>query len=138
MVKIIQDLWVLKEGLVMFKRVYDEKLNSDLFGALMTALKFMGDKIGLKRGLSSFQVDNKKYFLAKRDDVLFIANGDRNAKEKKMLEELNNIRDIFYETYGESIIKEWKGGDVSGFEDFTEKIQFSLKEAIDRFKSVYG
>ena len=122
----------------MYKRVFDEKLNSDLFGALMTALKFMGDEIGLKQGLSSFQVDNKKYFLTKKDDVMFIANGDSNAKDKKMLEELSIVKDTFYETFGEPAINKWKGGCISEFEDFTEKIQFSLKEAIDRFKSVYG
>jgi len=137
-VKIIQDLWVLKESLVLFKRVYDEKLDSDLFAALMTALKMMGDEIGLNKGLSSFEVDNKKYFIKREKDIIFIANGDTRVKSKNIMKEIDVVIKTFIEQYGDMLGKDWKGGNVSIFEQFSEKIEDSLRDPIDRFKSVYG
>ncbi len=137
-VKIIQDLWILKEGLVIFKRVYDEKLDSDLFAGLMTALKMMGDEIGLKKGLSNFEVDNKKYFIQRERDIIFIANGDARVKEKSIMKELDVVVKSFFEEYGSMLGKGWRGGDVSCFDKFSEKIDDSLRDPIQRFRSVYG
>ena len=39
MSKIIKDLWVLTDsGIVLFSKTYDQKVNPQLFGALMSAL----------------------------------------------------------------------------------------------------
>ena len=138
MTRVIQDLWIIKNGLVLFKRVYDEKLDSDLFGAMMTALRCMGDEMGLQRGLSKFEVDNKKFFISTKNEIHFIGNGDSRVKDKKIMNELEIVKVIFFDSYDDQMLAEWNGGAVDQFENFGEKIKYSLEQAIDRFKSVYG
>jgi len=37
--KILKDIWVLTDsGIVLFSKMYDQKVNTQLFGALMSAL----------------------------------------------------------------------------------------------------
>jgi len=61
--KVIQDIWIISDaGTVLFHRVFDKKVDEQLFGALMSALNSFAEQISTS-GLSSFELEDKKYII---------------------------------------------------------------------------
>jgi len=122
MTKVLQDLWVLSEqGTVLFSRVFDQKLESQLFGALMSAINSFANQL-IEGGLTSFELSSKKFSIIRANNILFIAGYPKNIKEKKALEELGKIKDKFLEKFDTEFFKSWDC-DVNYFEEFGKKIE---------------
>jgi hypothetical protein len=133
--KVIQDLWILSEiGIVVFSRVFNPKINEQLFGALMTALNSFAGELA-SGGLTSFELKSIRFTLIKNKKYIFVANSSKNVKEKHVIDELKRISEKFFETY-EDILEEWDS-DVSRFSDFEEKIEDSLEEIIKKFQKAF-
>ena len=131
MVKIIQDIWILKsEGVVLFKRVFNEKMDAQLFGGFMSALNALAGQLD-KSGLSNFELGDKKYAIIKNSDLVFIANFNKNSKPKKAEEELKEVVNKFFNTFQFDEITSWKG-DLSYFERFKDVISESLETVEDK------
>jgi len=136
MVKVLQDVWVLSEGgVVLYHRVYDEKVDDQLFGSLMSALNTFAEEIS-NNGLSNFELQNKRFTLLKRRGFLFIANSSKKVKEKKIIQELKSIVFRFFELYSDEILKNWDG-DISIFSNFEKEIEDSLEEIIKKFQNAF-
>ncbi len=132
MVKVIQDIWIQNiQGIVLFCRVFDEKVESQLFGALMSALNTFAEQIS-KDGLSQFELSKKRFTILKRYDLLFIGTCDKKSKEQKVMKELETIADRFAETYSNVLTPEWDGN-ISVFNEFEEKIGGSLEDPLKQF-----
>ena len=133
--KIIQDLWILTDsGVTVYSRVYDTKVNDQLFGALMSAINQFAETI-VEGGISNFELKNKKFTIIQHNNFLFIANTPSKEKEKKIKQELERISDKFFELYGEKLLN-WDC-DVSIFSDFEKHIEDSLKNAIKKFQDTF-
>lgn len=136
MVKVLQDVWVLSEGgIVLYHRVYDEKVDDQLFGSLMSALNTFAEEITIN-GLSNFELQNKRFTLLKRRGFLFIANSSKKVKEKKVFVELKSIVFRFFELYPDEILNNWDG-DISIFSNFEKEIEDSLEETIKKFQKAF-
>lgn len=136
MVKVLQDVWILsKGGIVLYHRVYDDKVDDQLFGSLMSALNTFAEEI-TNNGLSNFELQNKRFTLLKSKGLLFIANSSKKVKEKKVIEELQNIVETFFELYPDEILNNWDG-DISTFSNFEEEIEDSLEEIIKKFQKAF-
>jgi hypothetical protein len=134
--KVIQDVWILSEGgIVLYHRIFDEKVDDQLFGGLMSALNSFAEELA-SEGLSNFQLREKTYTLTKRKGFLFIVNSAKNIKEKKVKEELEVIVERFFQAYPEEILNSWEG-DVSIFSDFEQEIENSLEETIQKFQKAF-
>ena len=91
MPKLLQDIWILAEsGIVVFHRVFDEKVNAQLFGGLMAALNSFAEKLS-KGGLSNFELSNKRFSVIKENHFLFIASSSKDINLKKVDQELRII-----------------------------------------------
>ncbi|MHA1687786.1 MAG: hypothetical protein ACTSUN_00355 [Promethearchaeota archaeon] len=136
MVKAIQDIWILMDtGTTLFSRVFDKKLNDQFFGALMSALDKFAQEID-KGGLSHFQLQSKQFNILKRENLLFVASSDpKKVSEKKALNELKKIADIFFKEYSE-VLKNWDN-DISVFEGFGKNIEDSLEGVLKKFQKVF-
>lgn len=136
MVKGLQDLWILTEtGVTLFSRVYDEKINDQFFGALMSALNKFAEQIS-EGGLSHFQLKDKRFSILKDRDLLFIANSNSaKISEKKALTELNSIADKFFKNFSD-ILENWDN-DVSVFEGFEHEIEDSLEDVLKKFQNAF-
>lgn len=136
MVKVLQDIWILdgNSGVVLFHRVFDEKLDVQLFGGLMSALNSFAEILS-KEGLTSFELSEKKFGILKRKNILFIGNASKNIKEKKIVEELKVIADKFFEIYSD-ILDTWQG-DITMFQSFEKQIEDSLEGTIEKFKKAF-
>lgn len=133
MVKLIQDIWILaKSGVVLFHRVFNEHLDVQLFGGLMTALNSFAEKLS-KGGLTNFELNSKRFSVIKRNDLLFIANSSKLFKTKKVLQELETIVSRFFEAYSEDVLNKFSGN-VKQFNDFEKEIEDSLQETIRKFQ----
>lgn len=136
LVKVLQDIWILTEnGIVLFHRVFNEKVDDQLFGGLMAALNSFAEEL-VKTGLSNFELQNKRYTIIKKNNILFIANSSKNVKEKKVAEELNTIIARFFELYPLEILKNWDH-DVSIFSDFEKEIKSSLEETVKKLQDAF-
>jgi hypothetical protein len=132
--KDIQDLWILMEqGTVVFKHVFDEKLDSQLFGGFMSALNMFASQIN-KDGLNNFELGDKRFYLIKRGGMMFIANSRTNVKTKNALKELEDIVNNFFKKYPEELIRAWNG-DLTFFEDFKVDIKDSLEDPVEKMKA---
>ena len=122
MTKILKDLWVLTDnGIVLFSKVFDQKVNPQLFGALMSALNKFAEALS-DGGISSFEKSDLRFIIIKRRSFLFIGSSSTKTKEKKVIDELTRISDTFFRVYEKNLIN-WDS-DVnifSGFGDFIDK-----------------
>ncbi len=126
--KILKDLWILTStGVVLYSRVIDEKINPQLFGALMSALNSFAEKLS-DGGISNFELSNLRFVVVRRREFLFIGSTANKTKEKKTLEELKVISDKFFEVYPQDTILDWNS-DISLFADFGTHIKKSLEKA---------
>lgn len=110
-------------------------MDDQLFGGLMAAINSFVEEL-IKDGLSSFELQNKRFSILKRNSIIFIAVSSKKIKEKKVLEELQLIAKKFFELYSEDIMKVWDN-DTSRFLNFEKEIQSSLEETIKKFQDAF-
>lgn len=130
--KILQDLWILTEsGTVLFSRVFEEKMDDQLFGSLLSALNMFANEIA-EGGISSFELSSKKYALMRLNELLFVGNGGRKAKEKRLMAEIEKVAQRFFKKYGENVLKSWDN-DVNQFLGFKNIINDTLEDPVEKF-----
>jgi hypothetical protein len=134
--KILKDLWILTEnGVVLFSRVFDQTINPQLFGGLMSALNTFAEKL-TEGGISNFEMSDLRFVIVKRRTFLFIGSSLNKTKEKKVIDELKLISDMFFEVYHEILIN-WDN-DVNYFSDFGDHIDKSLeKQPVKNLKEAF-
>ena len=119
----------------MFKRVFDEKVNEQLFGALMSALNSFAQELS-SGGLTNFELSSIRFTILKGRDknqeFLFIANSARKIKEKKVQDELKEIANKFFLKYSNVNWDNWNG-EIDVFNDFEKNIDIHLEEPIKKF-----
>ena len=126
MPKILKDFWVLTDnGIVLFSKGYDQKVNPQLFGALMSALNKFAEALS-DGGISSFDKSDLRFVIIKRRNYLFIGSSSIKMKEKKVIDELMQISDTFFRIYAKNLIN-WDN-DVSVFSDFGVFIDKSFEK----------
>ena len=136
MSKLLQDIWILDEsGLVLFHRVFDEKLDVDLFGGLLSALNSFAEQLA-EGGLSNFELANKHFSLLKKKSYLFIANASPKQNPKKIKQELEDLMQRFFQFYPEDILNRWNG-DSTIFQNFKNKIEDSLQSTVKKFEEAF-
>ncbi len=134
--KILKDLWILTEnGVVLFSRVFDQTINPQLFGGLMSALNTFAEKL-TEGGISNFEMSDLRFVIVKRRSFLFIGSSLNKTKEKKVIDELKLISDMFFEVYNEILVN-WDN-DVNYFSDFGDHIDKSLeKQPVKNLKDAF-
>ncbi|MFX1389079.1 MAG: hypothetical protein ACFE9Z_03335 [Promethearchaeota archaeon] len=136
MTKLLQDIWILEDsGIVLFHRVFDEKVDATLFGGLLTALNSFAEEISTG-GLSNFELAGKKFYLLKNKNYLFIANSSNKHNFKKVKMELNSVMKKFFELYSDILLNSWNG-DTSLFSNFEFKIKDSLEGIIKKLEEAF-
>ena len=132
---VIQDLYILSDsGIVLFSRVFNPKVNEQLFGALMSALNTFATEL-TSGGLTSFELSSIRFTIMKNDRYLFVCNSSKKVKEKHVIDELRRISERFLEHF--TIDLENWDGDVGIFEGFEEHIEDSLEETIKKFQKAF-
>ncbi len=120
-----------EEGIVLFSRVFDPKVDDQLFGGLMSALNTIAETLS-EGGLSNFQLSNMRFAIMKMNNILFIANASLSIKDKKLREEIQKIAEKFFVKYPKNIIMDWDN-DISIFDDFEKEIENTLKNPMKKF-----
>lgn len=119
MVKAVQDIWILSQaGTVLYQRVLNEKMHTQLFGALISALKSFSQEL-TRTGLSDFEVSSYKFTLLKNEPLIFVATSNNKVKRKKIQEELKKISKKFFVKYAD-ILANWDNWNrnIDIFSDF--------------------
>jgi hypothetical protein len=130
--KVLQDIWILTNtGTVLFNRVFDAQMKTQLFGALMSALNSFAEKLA-DGGLSNFELSDKRFVIKKTGNFLYVASSSKKSKEKKVAEQLDKVINKFNAKYPEEWFKTWDY-DVSIFEGFENEIEDSLQSPIKKF-----
>lgn len=130
--KVIQDVWILDDnGIVLFNRVFDDKIEVQLFGGLMSALNSFAQQLA-EGGLKNFEISNKRFTLIKKKGLLFIANSSKKFKEKKVILELEIIAQKFNTQYPDDFFKKWDH-DINLFSDFKNEIENALEDPVKKF-----
>ena len=126
MPKILKDFWVLTDnGIVLFSKVYEQKVNPQLFGALMSALNKFAEALS-DGGISSFEKSDLRFVIIKRRKFLFIGSSYIKTKERKIIDELTQISDTFFRIYAKDLIN-WDN-DISVFSGFGDFLDKSLEK----------
>ncbi len=131
--KVLQDIWILtNSGVVLFNRVFDKNMKTQLFGALMSALNSFAEKLS-DGGLSNFELSNKRFVIMKRSGFLYVANASKKVKEKKVIEQMEKVSEKFFQKYPVDWFKTEWDNDISVFTDFENDIEESLEDPIKKF-----
>lgn len=124
--RVIQDLWILSDaGLLLYKRIYDEKIDAQMYGSLMSALISFTQEI-IEGGLKTIELDFIRFTVLKVSDFLFVANSSKKIKEKKVQEELRKISQKFFQLYSLDWFKNKWRNEPRDFEDFGKEIKDSF------------
>lgn len=135
MAKVLQDLWVLQAtGVVVYRRVFNENVNTQLFGGLMSALHTFAQELS-SGGLTNFELSSIRFTILKSNGFLFVANAAKKVKEKKVQEELTKVAKKFFNQYPPDWFKSDWDGDISYFTDFEKEIVDTLQDPIKKFWS---
>ena len=120
MPSILIDFWVLTDnGIVLYSKVSDQKVNPQLFGALMSALNKFAEKL-TDGGISNFEMSDLRFVIIKRRRFLFIGSSSYKTKEKKVIDDLLLISDQFFRLYSSELI-DWDSN-IEIFSDFGDYI----------------
>lgn len=124
--RVIQDLWILSDaGLLLYKRIYDEKIDAQMYGSLMSALISFTQEI-IEGGLKTIELDFIRFTVLKVSDFLFVANSSKKIKEKKVQEVLRKISQKFFQLYSLDWFKNKWRNEPRDFEDFGKEIKDSF------------
>ena len=127
--KVLQDIWIIeKSGIVIFHRAFDENVSPQLFGAMMSALNMFAEQL-TEGGLSNFELNNKRFTIIRKTDLLFIANTSNKINQKKVNKELGKMSKKFIKLYSDRL-KGFKG-EIGAFKDFEKEISDALAEKIE-------
>ncbi len=136
MAKLIQDIWILRDsGIVVFHRVFNEHLDAQLFGGLMSTLNLFAEELS-SGGLSNFELSNKRFSIIKKNHYLFIANSSKDKKVKKVHQEIEAVILKFFDKYSEEDLRD-NTGNIDVFSNFEKEIEGSLEETIRRFQKAF-
>ncbi len=126
MPRILIDFWVLTDnGIVLYSKVSDQKVNPQLFGALMSALNKFAEKL-TDGSISNFEMSDLRFVITKRRRFLFIASSSNKTKEKKVIDDLLLISDQFFKVYADALIN-WDNN-IEIFSDFGDYIEQFLEK----------
>ena len=115
------DFWVLTDnGIVLYSKVSDQKVNPQLFGALMSALNKFAEKL-TDGGISNFEMSDLRFVIIKRRRFLFIGSSSYKTKEKKVIDDLLLISDEFFRLYSSKLI-DWDNN-IETFSDFGDYLE---------------
>jgi len=121
MPSILIDFWVLTDnGIVLYSKVSDQKVNPQLFGALMSALNKFAEKL-TDGGISNFEMSDLRFVIIKRRRFLFIGSSSYKTKEKKVIDDLLLISDQFFRLYSSKLI-DWDNN-IETFADFGDYLE---------------
>lgn len=124
---VIRDIWIVNEaGVVLFDRVNDEKVDSQLFGSLLSAINAFAEELD-QGGLNSFSLRHKKFVIFKEDNCLFIASSAAKYSKRQVSRELKAVAEKFFQIFPLKMIENWDG-DVRVFKKFEEQIKNHLDE----------
>lgn len=101
----------------------------------MTALDSYSKEVMVgNEGLKSFQISNIRFTIVKKKNLLFVANSNKNVKNKKVLEVLDTISDKFFHKYSELFEKfeDWNMN-INLFLDFEKEIENQLEDPVKKF-----
>ena len=133
---VLQDVWIVSNGgLVVFNRIFQEKIDALLFGGLLSALNTFAEELSIG-GLSYFELGDKQFAVIKRENFLFIANSSKNAKPKLLLEKLEYIASKFFARYGKDVLDNWNG-DVNIFYGFEKDIEDTFGESVEKLQKAF-
>lgn len=122
----LQDVWILhKSGIVVFHRTFKESVSPQLFGAMMSALNTFSEEL-TDGGLSNFELNNKRFTIIKKHNLLFIANSSKQFNQKKVNRVLEKISKKFLKLYSKDL--ENYQGRTGAFSQFKEKIEDVLED----------
>lgn len=114
-----------KSGIVMFHRVFNKSVSPQAFGAMMSALNNFAEHLA-DGGLSNFELNNKRFTIIKKFDLILIANSSKQFNQKKINRELEKVSKKFLKLYSEKI-KNYQG-QIGAFAQFEETIRDSLED----------
>ncbi len=137
MSKVLQDIYILTDsGTTIWSRVFDPKINAQMFGAVMSAINKFAEQI-TESGITNFELIKKQFVIIKKKDLLFIGNAGNKVKQKKVKNELNRISEKFFELYSDQLHRIKKFGDISLLSDFEDHIEPSLEDTINKFQKAF-
>ena len=84
----------------------------------------------------SFRFQNKKFTFLKEKEFTFIAESPKDIKEKRIIRELSDLAERFFNKYSDGRIREFREtGDMSIFKDLEEIVRENKEE---RGKEIEG
>ena len=124
--KVLQDIWIMhKSGIVVFHRAFSESVSPQLFGAMMSALNTFSEQL-TDGGLSNFELNNKRFTIIKKSNLIFVANSSKQFNQKKVNREIEKISKKFVKLYSKEL--ENYQGRIGAYSQFKEKIEDSLED----------
>ena len=134
----ISDFWITTEsGEVLFCKTYNNLINDQMFGGLLTTLNLIAEEISHDE-LKNFTLSDKNYLMKKKHNCLFIMAYSEKKEIKKTEDKLDKISKKFFELYPIDWFKNEWDNDTCYFSNFDEVLAKLNEEEKDSMKKFWG
>ncbi len=125
--KNLKNLWIMRDsGIVVFEKVFKEKISAQLFGGLVSAIHTLSGEI-IDGEIENLTVGDEKYSFNKKNNFFFVANYPKSAKEKLVKREVKKIINTFFDKYPLELLETFQS-DITIFRDFEYEIEDTKKD----------
>ena len=124
---LLEEFWVVTNGISVYHqaatKILDQNLFSEFISAILTFISELGNDEIKKLEMKGSQI----YIMGSKDKDWYFIGRSKKKKDKKIFKYLQEIRDIFFNMYGESI-KSWNN-DTDLFKGLDEHINIDNEDS---------
>jgi hypothetical protein len=102
----LRHFWVIRNGLSIYRRVYDGKIGEEVVGAFLSALNTFSGSVG-GGALRSISLGEENYLFVRKRGLMFVATYSADSKVKKAERDLEKAASAFLEFFSEEEIKKF-------------------------------
>lgn len=120
--RIIQEFWIVtKAGTLLYSYARSDRMDPNILGSIISALNSFAEVL-TQGGIQNFEIKETRYYMIKQESLIFLANCPTKVKRKKILNELTDISQKFFNKFPIEFVEKYSH-DPNAFCDFDEVIK---------------
>ena len=133
---IIEYYVIAESGLCYYSKSKQKAVDQDLFSGFIFALISISRQI-ISDGITSLVLKNRKYTIAKKRGLLFVACTETKVKDSVIRKELVEMQQIFLQLFSTAILANWNGN-MALFKDLAPHYdKYFTETTAERMKSLF-
>ncbi|NHI92884.1 MAG: hypothetical protein EAX96_10315 [Candidatus Lokiarchaeota archaeon] len=124
---VLEEFWIVSNGISVYHQAATEIIDETLFGGFISAILIFINELGNDEIKKLEMEGSKIYIMPCEKREWFFIGRSKKGKDKKIFRYLEEIREIFFEEYGE-LIKSWDNN-TEAFKELDKYININNEDS---------